>query len=75
MNNYNKRIIWVFWGQKARKIGEQCGIQETSNQILVSAHPSPYSAEAGFFGSRPFSKVNQLLLKLERGPIEWGKIC
>jgi len=54
----------VFWGQKARKIGDQCGISSANNYVLFSSHPSPYSAEHGFFGSRPFSKTNQLLKNL-----------
>ncbi|KLL02591.1 MAG: uracil-DNA glycosylase [Mycoplasmataceae bacterium RC_NB112A] len=78
LNNYDKRIIWVFWGQKARKIGEQCEINSTDNQILFSTHPSPYSAESkgknqkGYFiGSRVFSQINYLLIKLGKEPIRW----
>jgi uracil-DNA glycosylase len=78
LNNNDKRIIWVFWGQKARKIGEQCGISEVNNQVLISTHPSPYSAESrggsqkGYFiGSRVFSKTNELLLELKKEPINW----
>jgi uracil-DNA glycosylase len=74
LNNYNREIIWIFWGQKARKIGEQCGINQTDNHVLISAHPSPYSAEHGFFGSRPFSKTNNLLIKLKKEPINWLSI-
>ena len=74
LNNYNHEIIWIFWGQKARKIGEQCGINQTNNHVLISAHPSPYSAEYGFFGSRPFSKTNNLLTNLKKEPINWLSI-
>jgi len=74
LNNYNQQIIWVFWGQKARKIGEQGGISSVNNYVLTSAHPSPYSAEYGFFGSRPFSKVNKLLSELKKEPVNWLSI-
>ena len=75
LNNYNKEIIWVFWGQKARKIGEQCGISVTNNYVLISVHPSPYSAEYGFFGSRPFSKINNLLAGLRKEPVDWLSVA
>ena len=78
LNNYDKKIIWVFWGQKALKIGEQCGINSANNQILISTHPSPYSAEGkiknqkGYFiGSRVFSAVNYLLTELKKEPVNW----
>jgi len=74
LNNYNREIIWIFWGQKARKIGEQCGISQINNHVLISAHPSPYSAEHGFFGSQPFSKTNKLLTSLKKEPINWLSI-
>lgn len=74
LNNYDKKIIWVFWGQKAREIGEQCGINSANNYVLISAHPSPYSAEHGFFGSRPFSKVNDLLSRFGKGSVNWLSI-
>ena len=40
----------------------------------MSAHPSPFSAEHGFFGSRPFSKINNLLISLKKEPINWLSI-
>ena len=58
LKNYNKNLVWVFWGQKAKKIQEECQIN--INYSLISPHPSPFSAEHGFFGSRPFSKINIL---------------
>ncbi|WNE41252.1 MAG: Uracil-DNA glycosylase [Mycoplasmataceae bacterium] len=68
----NEKIIWIFWGQKAKKIGEECQINKEFS--LISAHPSPYSAEHGFFGSRPFSKTNKLLSKLGKKTINWLSI-
>ena len=72
LKNYDEKLVWLFWGQKAKKIGEECQIN--SQNILFSAHPSPYSAEHGFFGSRPFSKVNNLLLERGKEPINWLSI-
>jgi len=69
LKNYNKSLIWVFWGQKAKKIQEECQIN--INYSLISSHPSPFSAEHGFFGSRPFSKINNLLISLKKEPINW----
>ena len=81
LNNRDKRIIWAFWGQKARKIGDQVGINTNDNFILFSTHPSPYSAESkgrnqkGYFiGSRVFSEVNKLLLEIKKAPINWQSI-
>lgn len=81
LNSNDKQIVWVFWGQKARKIGEQCGINNIKNQVLTSTHPSPYSAESkggtqkGYFiGSRVFSKINHLLLESKKEPIDWLSI-
>ncbi|CAG8664455.1 3854_t:CDS:2 [Cetraspora pellucida] len=53
-----------------KKIGEECQIG--SEYSLASAHPSPYSAEHGFFGSCPFSQINKLLSELGKKP---GNVC
>jgi uracil-DNA glycosylase len=39
--------------------------------VVASAHPSPLSASSGFFGSRPFSRANELLIAAEAKPIDW----
>ncbi|WNE40047.1 MAG: Uracil-DNA glycosylase [Mycoplasmataceae bacterium] len=72
LRDYNQKIIWILWGQRARKISEECQINREF--CLISAHPSPYSAEHGFFGSRPFSKANQLLSEMKKEPINWLSI-
>ena len=79
LKSYDEKLIWVFWGQKAKKIGEECQI--SSDYSLFSTHPSPYSAESkgkdqkGYFiGSRPFSKINRLLMELGKEPINWLSI-
>ena len=72
LKSHDEKLIWVFWGQKAKKIGEECQIG--NNHGLISAHPSPYSAEHGFFGSQPFSKANKLLLEVGKEKINWLSI-
>jgi uracil-DNA glycosylase len=67
-----KPIVFVLWGSFAHaKIPL---IDETKHVVLKSAHPSPLSAHRGFFGSKPFSKVNQFLASQSREPIQWDLI-
>jgi uracil-DNA glycosylase len=46
-------------------------IDETKHFVLKAAHPSPFSADKGFFGCRHFSKTNELLMKQGLEPIDW----
>lgn len=69
LKDYNNNLIWVFWGKKAKLIKEECEINDEVS--LVSPHPSPFSAKFGFFGSRPFSKINNLLINSGRDPVNW----
>jgi uracil-DNA glycosylase len=59
--------IAVLWGNKAQELS---GLFPTDS-VLATAHPSPLSAYRGFFGSKPFSKVNSLLVKAGQEPIDW----
>jgi uracil-DNA glycosylase len=62
-------VVFVLWGGYARKKLE---LVDTSRHAIVSsAHPSPLSARRGFFGSRPFSKINSALRDAGRGEIDW----
>lgn len=62
-------LIFVLWGNYAwKKISL---IDETRHSIIVSPHPSPFSAHKGFFGSKPFSRVNEILEKSGREEIRW----
>nr|WP_246539486.1 uracil-DNA glycosylase [Telmatocola sphagniphila] len=63
-------VIFVLWGAYAQKKGRL--IDAKKHHVLKSAHPSPFSADSGFFGSRPFSQINKLLEKEGKTPIEWG---
>jgi uracil-DNA glycosylase len=60
-------LVAVLWGRDARNLAPMLG----STPRIESAHPSPLSASGGFFGSRPFSRSNQLLTELGAEPLDW----
>lgn len=67
-NRVNKPLAAVLWGNDAITAK-----QFLSNAVVIeSAHPSPLSASRGFFGSRPFSRVNTALIGLGQAPINWA---
>ncbi len=69
VNDKEDPVIFVLWGGYARK---KAGLIDTTRHtILQSAHPSPLSARNGFFGSRPFSKVNAALKAAGKREVEW----
>ena len=63
-----KNMIFLLWGKHAQQ--KKALIQE-NNFILEAAHPSPLSANNGFFGCNHFSKINNLLTSLGSDPIDW----
>jgi uracil-DNA glycosylase len=65
-------LIFVLWGRSAKeKVSHIMKSEKTAHEILTAPHPSPLSAHAGFFGSRPFSKVNAILKKWGKAAIDW----
>lgn len=62
-------VIFVLWGSNARKKVEL--IDTNKHYILEAPHPSPLSASKGFFGCKHFSKINEILKKLGKEPINW----
>jgi len=60
-------LVAILWGRDARTLAPLL----TGVPTIESAHPSPYSAANGFFGSRPFSRANQLLEQEGTEPIDW----
>jgi uracil-DNA glycosylase len=64
-----EHIVFILWGAYARK--KKALIDSSKHMIIESAHPSPLSAYRGFFGSRPFSRVNAYLSEMGREPIDW----
>lgn len=69
VNEKQDPVVFVLWGSPAQK--KQKLIDASRHTIVASAHPSPLSAYRGFFGSRPFSKINSALRKFNRHEIEW----
>ncbi len=62
-------IVFILWGAFAQAKAEL--IDQTKHFIIKSPHPSPFSADRGFFGSKPFSKTNAILIKEGKKPIDW----
>ena len=62
-------IVYLLWGKHAQEKAKI--INSANNKIIMSAHPSPYSANYGFFGSRPFSKANDFLVNTNQTKINW----
>jgi uracil-DNA glycosylase len=60
-------LVAVLWGRDAGTLRPLLG----GIPIIASAHPSPLSASAGFFGSRPFSRANELLVAAGAAPVDW----
>ena len=62
-------VVFILWGAYAQKKEEL--IDTRKHLVLKAAHPSPYSADRGFFGSKPFSQTNAWLAKNGETPIQW----
>lgn len=62
-------IVFLLWGRFAQQ--KQILIDETKHFVLKAAHPSPFSADKGFFNCKHFSKTNELLLQQGKDPIDW----
>lgn len=69
LNQREEPVIFILWGKDAQK--KEILITNPQHPIIKSSHPSPFSAHLGFFGSRPFSKVNALLQSRGATPIDW----
>jgi uracil-DNA glycosylase len=63
-------LVFILWGNFAQ--AKQSLIDTSRHLIIKSAHPSPFSAEKGFFGSKPFSKCNAYLKDNGLGEIDWS---
>ena len=69
INQKEEPVVFILWGNFAKE--KKKFITNPKHLILESAHPSPFSANYGFFGSRPFSKTNAFLEKNNLKPINW----
>ena len=63
------QVVFILWGKYAQN--KIALIDQEKNYVIKSAHPSPFSADRGFFGSRPFSRCNEALKKFGETPIDW----
>ncbi len=63
------RVVFVLWGANAQK--KRPLIESEQHVLVQGAHPSPLSAKNGFFGSRPFSKINRALREAGNAEIDW----
>jgi uracil-DNA glycosylase len=69
ISDKKENVVFVLWGAFAQKKEEL--IDASKHFILKSAHPSPFSVYRGFFGSKPFSKINNYLVSKGKKTIEW----
>ena len=69
LNDREEPVIFVLWGSFARSKKEL--ITNSRHKIIESVHPSPLSANRGFFGSKPFSKINKYLKEFNKEEIKW----
>jgi uracil-DNA glycosylase len=73
LNERADPVIFLLWGAAAQR--KKALVTNHRHIILESAHPSPLSAHRGFLGSRPFSKINDILTrKLGQAPINWTRV-
>lgn len=71
LNLKEETVVFILWGNFAKEKAKL--ITNPHHYIVMSPHPSPFSAYSGFFGSKPFSKTNEFLVKNGLTPIDWSK--
>lgn len=69
LSDNKKNLVFLLWGNYAQEKGAQ--IDRQKHFVLQSPHPSPFSADRGFFGCRHFSKANTYLLMHGMSPVDW----
>ena len=69
LNDKQEPVVFILWGSNARSKKQY--ITNPIHLVIESVHPSPLSAYNGFFGSKPFSKTNDFLIKNNLKPIDW----
>jgi uracil-DNA glycosylase len=70
LSDQKEHLVFILWGNYAKAKGAH--IDRTKHLVIESAHPSPFSAHNGFFGSKPFSKTNEYLKSYSKTPINWS---
>lgn len=71
LNLKEETVVFILWGNFAKEKAKL--ITNPHHYIVMSPHHSPFSAYSGFFGSKPFSKTNEFLVKNGLTPIDWSK--
>ena len=69
LNQKQDPVVFILWGNFAKD--KKKYITNPKHLVITSTHPSPFSAHNGFFGSKPFSKTNEFLIKNKIKPIDW----
>lgn len=69
VSDEKENVVFILWGAYAQKKGEV--IDRSKHHVIMSPHPSPFSADRGFFGSKPFSKTNDYLKSKGLEAIDW----
>lgn len=69
LNERETPVVFILWGAYAQK--KAAFIDDEKHCVIKGVHPSPLSAYRGFFGSKPFSRTNEFLEKIDRVPINW----
>ncbi len=69
ISDEKEHVVFILWGAYAQKKGEV--IDRNKHFVISSPHPSPFSADRGFFGSKPFSKTNEFLRSKGIPEIDW----
>lgn len=72
LNGRKQKIVFVLWGAYAGK--KKSLLTAAHHEIIETPHPSPLSAYRGFFGSKPFSRINSILRQSDLEPIDWIRI-
>lgn len=69
VNDAREGVVFILWGRFAQ--AKEYLIDQSKHHVLKAAHPSPFSADRGFFGCRHFSRANELLAQSGQAPVNW----
>jgi uracil-DNA glycosylase len=72
LSDKKKGLVFLLWGRFAQE--KRTLIDGSRHHLLTAAHPSPFSADKGFFGCRHFSKTNEILIREGKDPIDWNPL-
>ena len=73
VNRQREHVVFLLWGSYAQKKGAM--VDASKHRVLTAPHPSPLSAQRGFFGCRHFSKANAYLVEHDVMPVNWFDVA